>query len=310
MSMDFITELRNTLPIISEGKMMPIKSLPAEYPSWVIRINDKLGVALKYHREDKFYARFSKVHLEYFDELTAGGKTESYLVLYVDKKDIDSSELRGFASICQGFVLPGDDGEARKQILSDPEGWWASWKKIIGNRSSDSKIYSLVGELITYRYLLQNGKKPEWTGSSYKRVDFMTEDISVEVKTTMSRYDSIITIHGQYQLIQDKTPLKLYLCRLEDNNALGESANDIIKDLISLGVEKEPLEDVMEKLGFKSGSKERNQKYKVLELRSYNVDEDFPCINEQSFKGNVIPEGVIHLDYTIDLANLSYEKLL
>lgn len=309
-SSDIITELRNILFTISDGKMLPIKELSPDYPAWAIRINNKLGVAIKYKREDNFYAKFSKVHLEYFDALTANGATDSYLVLYVNKKDIESKELRSFATICQGFVLPGPDGEARHQIIADPDGWWTDWKNIIGNRSSNMKIHSLVGELLTYRYLLQQGKKVEWTGSSYKRVDFKTDNISVEVKSTLSRYDSLITIHGQYQLIDDENPLKLFLCRLEEDDLQGESANNVINDLISLGIDSYKMENIMEKLGFKQGTKERNIKFKIMEMRSYDVDNNFPRITAQSFKNDVIPEGIVHLDYTIDLANLPFEKLL
>ena len=41
----------------------------------------------------------------------------------------------------------------------------------------------------------------------------------------------------------------------------------------------------------------------------YEVDEDFPKINENSFKNNRVPRGISYLSYMVDLSNLEYQEL-
>lgn len=311
MGSDIITELRNTLSMLKEGNILSINGLDEKYPAWGLRINNKLGVAIKYKREDKLFAQFSKVYLEYFEELLVAGTTDSYLMLYIMRDEVDNTALRDFATICQSFILPGPSGVARQQIVADPEGWWKRWKDIIGNKTGEKMIHGLWGELYAYRYLLDNGVSPTWTGSSYKRVDFTADDLAVEVKSTLSRYDNTITIHGQYQLFNDGlTPMELYLCKLEENEASGESINDLVKSLVDRGIAKNELEDNLSGLGFREGIKDRKIKFAVLELRSYKVNDSFPQITPGMFKTGKMPDGIVHLDYTIDLSNIPYEDLM
>ena len=310
MKDDIITNISNIMATIKNGGMREIDDLPPEYPAWVIHLNGKIGVAIKCHLEDSYSASFSTIQLQYYEELQFRDVGDSYLVLYVNKKDITNSELRGFANICYGFVMPGNNGEERKKIIASPDEWWESMKTLVGNKASENNITSLVGELVAYRYLLKNGIKVEWKGHKGSRVDLISDNMNVEVKTTVKRYENEITVHGQYQLLQEGKILKLYFCRLEAEDPLGESVDDIIKELISLGADSFELENTMEKKGFKSGVKERKIKYKIMELRSYDVDDSFPQITDQSFKNNEMPKGILRIQYTVDLSNLPYEKLL
>jgi hypothetical protein len=44
----------------------------------------------------------------------------------------------------------------------------------------------------------------------------------------------------------------------------------------------------------------------MLEKRIYTVDEDFPKITAESFKGDVIPHAIVAINYTVDLDGISY----
>ena len=82
--------------------------------------------------------------------------------------------------------------------------------------------------------------------------------------------------------------------------------NDMKEKLISKGYDPGKLEMELEKQGFERGANIRNKKYKILEKRKYEVDDSFPKIISESFKGDKFPDSVIHIEYTVDLDGLEY----
>ena len=86
----------------------------------------------------------------------------------------------------------------------------------------------------------------------------------------------------------------------------GESINDIKKTLINIGYDENRLEIELERQGFEKGSSIRNKKYKILEKRKYEVNDSFPRIVQNSFKGDRYPASIVHIEYTIDLEGLDY----
>ena len=66
------------------------------------------------------------------------------------------------------------------------------------------------------------------------------------------------------------------------------------------------LEIELERQGFEKGSNIRNKKYKILEKRKYEVNDSFPKIVQESFKGDKYPAAVVHIEYTVDLDGIEY----
>ena len=54
----------------------------------------------------------------------------------------------------------------------------------------------------------------------------------------------------------------------------------------------------------------RKNKYKIIETKKYCVDESFPSVTVNSFKGDRLPDHVIKFSYTIDLAGISGTKII
>jgi len=88
----------------------------------------------------------------------------------------------------------------------------------------------------------------------------------------------------------------------------GFSINDVKTNLVNAGYNEDTLEEQLNQLGYEFGMSVRDEKYKVLEKRKYEVDQKFPQITPASFKGGKIPDKIIQITYTVDLDGLEYEN--
>ncbi len=296
--MDILEEIRECFASVVNGARS-IKTLPNEYPAIVIRSSDGYGVAVIYNDEKDVYEKFANSIL-YTQNLTIDGVENRYLIL---KCTLDSLRYE-FATLCAQFVDPGQNGVDRINLLQSPLNWWEQWKELLGNTISNQRVYSIIAEMLVLYDLFKKDKSIEWSSINLGSHDIESDSCAYEVKSTLKKYDSTITINSQYQLNNNKL-LELYFCRLEKSK-LGISINDIYYKLIQCGYSKEKLDKQLYHLGYEKGTSIRDEKYKVLEKRKYKVDNKFPKIVESSFKGNRIPDSVIHIIYTIDLEGLDY----
>lgn len=309
--MDLFKSLRADIIGLSPEKAVHVRHLPKQYEAWIVYTGGKIGVAIPCIMNTDFYASFASVQIKYLSQLILGNRNVSVLFLFVDRDSISLQGLRDFAAICTAFVDPGIDGIDRKNLVKNPTLWWENMKNIIGNKNVDTTIYSLLSELIIYEYLLSQHKENiNWTGYNKTRVDFITSTDSYEVKSTLQRYTTQISINGQFQLIKEKNSnLHLIFCRLE-KNVNGFSVDDILNKIKKYNIDISNISNSIEKLGFPIGSIERKEKFKVLEIREYLVDEEFPSITENNFINGKIPAGITHIEYTIDLEILPYNKII
>lgn len=280
-------------------------------PAWVIYTDKQIGVAIPCDTvfPEGLWMQFSEIEVKYYPDLLINNVKHAVLFLYVEHDKVSNDELREFACICADFIDRGIYEENRKRIVSNPVKWWENMKHIMGNRSVTEQIYSVVGELIIYDYLLlQHATGIVWTGNSRKRVDFTTDQRTYEVKTTLQRYGSTITVHGQFQLSgsKDTMPQRLEFCRLEESSSHGISADNLLSRLEEHGADITSVLKSLNSLGFPAGSPERQKKFDILEIREYIIDDNFPAITPQSFVDGKIPDGIVRLDYQVDLENLPY----
>lgn len=188
------------------------------------------------------------------------------------------------------ILSPGINGSDRKDLLDNPIGWWEKWKELLGNSIYEKKPYSIIAEMLVLNELYKTDKSAKWTGVLGATHDIETDGSSYEVKSTIKRYGATVTISSQYQLDSTKK-LQLYFCRLEKSKS-GISINDLVNSLVLNGYDSEKLEKQLHKLGYEYGTNVREEKYKILEKRKYNVDDKFPKITNLSFKNDKFPESV------------------
>lgn len=297
--MSVINEIRESFASLKNSGAMEITQLPKEYPAFVIRTLDGFGVAIEVDDNLEISEKFNSCKLHTCG-LGIDGKIKNYLVL----SSVFEEYRYEFASLCTEFVDPGEDGKNRKSIKEDPLKWWSKWKELMGNTSQDQRVYNVIAEMLVLSKKIDEDSKTEWAATKSGSHDIECTDESCEVKSTIKRYGATITISGQHQLEHSK-PLWLYFCRMEDSLE-GVSINDVKKELVLKGYDEGRIETELEKQGFEKGSSIRNKKYKVLEKRKYEVDDSFPKIVSESFKGDKFPNSIIQIEYTVDLESLEY----
>ncbi len=296
--MGTLEEIRECFASTQNGAR-DLKTVPNEYPAMVIRNNEGYGVAIEYNNEKDISEKFANSRL-FTQVIREGDNEKKYLVLSCMR---DSLRYE-FATVCAQFVEPGLDGIDRKNLLEDPLNWWKQWRELMGNAISDRNAYSVIAEMMVLDHLYQNDNSVEWAAVMSGSHDIEGDNGSYEVKSTIKRYGASITISSQHQL-QSLKRLYLYFCRLERSKE-GISINDMKDNLIAGGYDKEKIEQQLYHLGYEKGASVREEKYKILEKRKYEVDDKFPRIVDSSFKGDRIPDFVTQITYTIDLDGLEY----
>ena len=297
--MRVIDEIREGFASLETNGAQLISSLPDAYPAYVLRTNDGFGVAIKVDEKFEISERFNSCRF-HTGQLRMDGNLNNYLMLDSMFEDYRYE----FASLCTEFVEPGENGKQRDTILTDPYIWWERWRELVGNTSREKRVYNVIAEMLALVEKYRDDKTTEWAATRSGSHDIECTTESVEVKSTIKRYGATITISGQHQLEHVK-PLWLYFCRMEESLE-GFSINDVKDILVANGYDENKLEIELERQGFEKGANIRNKKYKILEKRKYEVDESFPKIVKESFKGDQYPTAVVHIEYTIDLDGMEY----
>lgn len=297
--MNTFEEIKHNLADLIEGSE-PINSLPAEYPAWTIRSPEgRYGAAVIYFGSEPIRENFHncQIRTEYW---FLSGRKEKCLVL-----SSTDEELRNeFAAVCAQFVYPGENGEERRRLLAEPIAWWKQWRDLMGNSVYEQEVYNVIAELMALEKQFIKNHNTEWQAIKGGSHDIESDDEAVEVKSTIKRYGSLITIAGQHQL-ESKKPLWIYFYRMEEtNHSLSEdtaSINDMVKRLMTIGYDRVKLEKGLKKLGFESGLSIRKKKYRVIEKKKYRVNDSFPKITDESFIGGVKPKGIEKIQYQVNL---------
>lgn len=300
-------EIRNGWAASAKGYAAIISSINnAGYKAWTIKTDKSYGVALPISEEITVSERFAGAHL-YTDTLVLDGKSiQSALLLTSQSKEIEVP----FSTLCAELVNPGIDGEFRNEIISSPTSWWMQWKELLGNKNVDERVYDVLGELLTLRYLASLGEAAEWNGPSGATYDIDCDQKFYEVKSTIARNERKITLNNHFQLDPPNGyPLYIVLCQFESAQS-GISINSLLKDLEKLGYSSTALNQKLESLGLERGKSARNRQYIIHSMLEYTVDESFPCIKDTSFIDGHLPKGIQSITYTVSLEGLNATNLL
>lgn len=274
-----------------------IESLPDEYPAYVVKDYYGYGVVIELPNK-KILVNESFSNCTFNTEIINSGDRDINRLFFLCR---DFDFYIEFASICAQLVEPGENGKDRKKLLKDPLSWWKNWKLLIGNSTFTKNVYSIIAELMVLEHLYKNDKNVEWIGAKAGSVDIENEDNGYEVKSTIKKQGYTFTASSEFQLSTTKyKTLKLFFCRMEKSSS-GNSINQMVKKLVDLGYNKKDLEDDLKRLGLPYGNSSRNEKFSIIEKRMYPVTEDFPRIVPESFKNDVIPNGITHIVYNVDL---------
>jgi hypothetical protein len=129
------------------------------------------------------------------------------------------------------------------------------------------------------------------------------------VKSTTQRYGYEVTVSSLYQLKKSGETLDLVFCRFEPS-ALGRSVDELAESLINAGYPEEELEKNLRKQNLERGCTARKLRYKLLEMKVFPVDDEFPAVTLDSFVGGVMPKFVKEFSYTLDLSGVASKNSL
>lgn len=300
--MSVLQTIRQHFANLQDGKIIELKEDNAK-DSWVVKVDNSNGVAIKVDNHIVVNEKFTNMRFFTRDYLIDG--TETRLLLITS----NISYLRNeFAKICRDFVELGPNNENRNLLTTEPLKWWKHMKELIGNANKNIPVYNIIAEMLCFNYLVERHEYVEWSGPFGGSIDIATSSGYFEVKSTTKRYESVIQISGQFQLVTDK-PQHLLFCRMEKSSN-GFSIDKLVDILIQNGIESDYIEERLEGLGLPKGSSSRQETFNLLECSSYKIDEDFPKITPESFKNNHIPKHIVQINYSIDLSGLEKENIV
>jgi len=203
--------------------------------------------------------------------------------------------------------LNTDLNNANGICIKTLERWRELIEKGFQEKIGENQIIGLFGELNLLLKLVRcNPHTLEcWKGPLKARHDFMAPGISVEVKTSKRRYGRIIEING-YDQLEPLHGNSLYLSYIKlESTTDGISIKDIIGDISKNSVEKELFFTLLAGAGFNEETINYadNFKFRIVEDRTYNVENSFPHLTSKSFKGDALPPGILKITYEIDISN-------
>lgn len=177
---------------------------------------------------------------------------------------------------------------------------------------NESKLKGLIGELKVLCQLLDLRKSVYgWIGAQGESVDFVFDDIQIEVKS-VENISKPINISSLEQLAYDKINLlvnSLSACEMGEEGSFNlEDLGNVILSRLNSNDEKEYWNKQLNELGlifddlppFVSG-----KYFKLNEQRVYNKSMELPTVDRDS---NSLSERIIDVKYTIDLNDLPYKK--
>ncbi|MGP4106771.1 PD-(D/E)XK motif protein [Virgibacillus sp. L01] len=310
--MELAEQIRRKFANLSKGNASIVEGIGELYASWAIKFQDSYGVGIEVDSEIKINESFANVSYYTADFIIEG--ENKYLLLLSSQ---DESLRNEFAGICALFLEPGENGDKRGQLKANPINWWLNWKNLIGNRNVEKTIHGVLGELITLfylkKYVMNDIKEENWSGPEGKSIDIVTKTNKYEIKTSLIKYNNIVTISGQYQL-EPNSQMSLVLVKLEDpgtENKGGSftSIDSMIEKLAELGMDWKKLSSKVNRLGFKENSLDRKRDFRLLQILEYPVNDDFPLLSTEALKDVKQKDRILQLTYKINLAGLECNEL-
>lgn len=267
----------------------------SSYNVFIIKDNGWYGIGLEVDiSTNEYFEKFENVVIT--TKLKAYNSNPLKLIeIITDKTELYNE----FAIICCEFLNYIENDSNRNRFIENPRTWLDKWKDLLGNTLKKEENYSFLAELLAVNYLIKNNNLVIY--NDYGTHDIETENDSYEVKSTISRYGYDVHINGQHQLERDSKKLNMLFIRLE-KSIEGYSINDVLCELKK--VEYTDIEYINQKIKNISTTS-LNEKYKILESRLFEVDDNFPKIVQSSFKEEKLPDSIKQINYVVDLSGVN-----
>lgn len=241
------------------------------------------------------------------------GKIGSQNGVLISCKDVELAEP--FADECARFL----SSENLTKIKANPFGWWNEIKSLFGNVLEDENHYFVFAEFLVYLYLhvqcqeAGRGLSVKWKSCAATHDIEMSDGSQHEVKSTIKRSSSTITISSKFQMsIDPSTPFFIYFLRLEPDRQDGCSIQDLIERASAVGCDMGSVEQILSAQGITAGSPKRKTRFAVLEGKRFDAGTGpFPKLTPESFKpecANLLA-AVENFSYDVNLSALTCPRM-
>ena len=218
---------------------------------------------------------------------------------------------RRFGSLFSRFA---DDVVSRLAVSSDPARtcvislalWRDMFRRIPSQALPPRRACALLGELLQVEKLAAfepDRALKAWTGWDGDRVDFRGGASALEVKTTLTREQWSIRIHGLDQLDDEAfEELHLLVYRFERVAEGGETLPEVIQRLLDKGVDSAELHSRLLAVGYSPHDASYDTlRFLERDSRLYRVDKTFPRLIRRGLVGGQLPDSVSDVQYRVSL---------
>jgi hypothetical protein len=212
-----------------------------------------------------------------------------------------------FAQLCAELI---EQIESSKRPGLEVRSHFDRWRSLFASRPRNglgrTQLIGLFGELQTLGDVMSQAANRDlsiWIGPTGASHDFEHHADFLEVKSTTSRNETIIEIHGMDQLRSpDGGTLHLVVHHLSESDN-GFTINDQVERLVDMGVDRIALYERLSLVGYDWADTKETGRLRLRLDRTdwYLVDDDFPRLIDSSLVGGVLPAGVVRVNYSIDL---------
>ena len=206
-------------------------------------------------------------------------------------------------------LLKQDEHQTYRLFLSRIKSWQQFMERPQFKRLSEEEEIGLVGELTVLERFIETGVAPEfaldiWKGPANGLRDFVTQDVCIEVKSTVSTKSFSAQINSLEQL-DDLGSQSIYLaalrfCTRQEGRTLPQLINSI-RGKIG-GKLQIPFERNLLLAGYQEAFSDQYQKtFLLIEERHFLIEDGFPRI----IRSNVPSEiGFVKYEIDIDLVTV------
>ena len=259
---------------------------------WIYKSQNSIGIIIENIYDVEINERFHSISIEKI-LLGVQGEIKNYIGIFCHNHNL----YEQFSLMCEDFLYA-----ERKQIQQNPYTWYEKWKLLTGDILSKKEIYDILAEILAYKYYSKIDNSMIWKIDEAKTHDIEGKYFDVEVKSTILKYKNEVQISSQHQLLPSQNK-KLRLCffkfeKSDHGISLDEAINLFDND------KKNEITKRLEKCNIYKGNKIFKEKYNILSINEYQVDEDFPKIDLSSFVDGKYPKHITKIEYTVELSGL------
>lgn len=235
-----------------------------------------------------------------------GGKWIHYIDLMGRDRALDTV----FADMSEEILRRISEGNPPGSAVSGTiEDFRNLLREASAKEACDNAILGLIGELHVLKMLC--GISPyavsSWVAPYEARHDFRSHLSALEVKSSGRSDARKVSIHGMEQLCPPAGgSIVLVHCRFE-RVAGGMTVKSLCRDIIEAGGSETELTKGLASMDCDSPDSEAWNRisFSLQGMSSYRVEKGFPRIVGIDYPGGSFPEGIVSLEYEIDLSHAS-----